>query len=212
MTAKTEIYADTLKEVYCFAAGHLAASLSKFLNQKIRIDLPQVWVRMPEKLVFLDEESKEPMLAISSEIGPEKKGRILHLLPQKSAKVLLGTVFGRKISKLEEMEESALLEIGNILSASIVSSIANFMGETISIKQPYFNVAPPPSIISQVLSEQKRIINSHLFCSVKTFINTESSNEVSFVSLFFPFFDIVGDIWKKLTIKILYEGKRKKIT
>jgi chemotaxis protein CheY-P-specific phosphatase CheC len=133
-------------------------------------------------------------------------------LPQKSAKALLGTVFGKKISKLEEMEESVLLETGNILSASIVSSIANFMEEKISIKQPYFNAAPPPSIISQVLSEQERIINSHLFCSVKIFIDTESSNEVSFVSLFFPFFDIVGDIWKKLTIKILYEGKNKKIT
>jgi chemotaxis protein CheY-P-specific phosphatase CheC len=118
--------------------------------------------------------------------------------------------FNRKINKIGEMEESALLEIGNILSGAIVGPIANFIGKKIILEQPRLNISYHPGAIGYALEEQMQAINSCLFPSVKIRVETKAE-ETFLISLFFPFFDMVGYIWRKLTAKILEECKNKKI-
>ncbi|HIH97808.1 MAG TPA: hypothetical protein HA346_02220, partial [Thermoplasmata archaeon] len=79
-----------------------------------------------EGFPFLSKEEKEIGIGINSSFGGEKRGVIFVLLPIEEAKKLLGFVFDREIKELGEMEESALLEIANILSGAIIGSIANF--------------------------------------------------------------------------------------
>jgi chemotaxis protein CheY-P-specific phosphatase CheC len=105
-----------------------------------------------------------------------------------------------KVVELGEMEESALIEAGNILSGTIVGSISNFMEEKITLDQPHLHIDYPVAIIDQALKEQTQKIGWVLFVSVKIFVEGE---KISLTLLFIPCFDLVGQVWKKAREKNL---------
>jgi chemotaxis protein CheC len=194
-----KLYEDTLREICSFGAGHAAASLSKMLNQKIMISVPKVWIKMPEEPYFLPGQGKEAVIALNSHFGTEKEGVIFHLLSLADAKSLAGLLLGEELVGLSRMGKDALLELGNILSGSIVGSIANFIGEKIGLDQPKLTVDYPLAIVDYAVGEQMRSTHTALFASVQM---SAEGKEISLMQLFFPFFDIVGYIWKKLSKSI----------
>ena len=194
-----KLYEDTLKEICSFGAGHAATSLSKMLNQKITISVPKVWIKMPEEPYFLPGQGKEAVIALNSRFGTEKEGIIFHLLSLSDAKSLAGLLLGEEPDDLSGMGKDALLELGNILSGSIVGSLANFIGEKIDLDQPKLTIDYPLAIVDYAVGEQMRSAHTALFTSVQM---SAEEKKISMIQLFFPFFDIVGYIWKKLSKSI----------
>ena len=120
---------DALREIGNVGAGNSATALSQIINRRIDMNVPKValvpldaapdMVRGPDAIVvgvFLRVYGKAP-------------GNILFLLPQKSAFYLVDTLMGRKhgqTQKLDFMDESALMEIGNILSGAYLNAYYTF--------------------------------------------------------------------------------------
>jgi chemotaxis protein CheC len=200
-----KLYEDTLREICSFGAGNAATRLSKLINRKVMINVPTVWIKLPEEPYFLPGRGKEAVIVVDSHFGLEKKGVIFHLFGLEDAKSLASIVLGTEVNKIGEMEESALLEIGNILSGAIVGSIANFIGEKIGLEQPHLTIDFPLAIIDYALGEQMRACNLALFTSVKM---NAGGKEISTMQLFFPFFDMVGYIWRKMSKRIMEETGR----
>jgi chemotaxis protein CheC len=190
------LYEDILREICSFGAGNAAARLSKMVDKKVKIDLPEVWISRPaEGFPFLPKEKKEVVIGINSTFGGDRRGMIFVLMGLKEAKKLLGFVFNKEIREIGEMEESALLEISNIISGAVVGSIANFAGMKIILKPPKMTIDLPLSIIDPALAEQMETIKWIFFTVVSIRIEIE---KISILLTFFPFFDLVGEVWKKM--------------
>jgi chemotaxis protein CheC len=193
------LYEDILREICSFGAGNAAARLSKITGKRVRIDMPEVWISRPsEGFPFLPKQEKEIGIGINSSFGGEKRGVIFVLLPVEEAKKLLGFVFDREIKELGEMEESALLEIANILSGAIIGSIANFAGMKIEPDVPKMTVDIPLSIIDHAIAEQMNSVRWIFFTVVSIRIAIE---KISILLTLFPFFDLVGEVLKKMKEK-----------
>ena len=120
------IQLDALREIGNVGAGNSATALSQIINKRIDMNVPKVdlvpieavpdLVGGADTIVFLRVYGRAP-------------GNILFLLPQKSAFYLVDTLMGREhgtTKKLDFMDESALMEIGNILSGAYLNAFFNF--------------------------------------------------------------------------------------
>jgi chemotaxis protein CheY-P-specific phosphatase CheC len=70
------LYEDILREICSFGAGNAAARLSKMIDKKVKIDLPEVWISRPaEGFPFLPKEKKEVIIGINSTFGGIERER-----------------------------------------------------------------------------------------------------------------------------------------
>jgi chemotaxis protein CheC len=190
------LYEDILREICSFGAGNAAARLSKMVGKKVRIDLPEVWISRPaEGFPFLPKERREVVIGINSTFGGDRRGVIFIIISLKEVKKFLGFVLNKEIKEIKEMEESALLEICNILSGAIVGSIANFAKMRIILNPPKMPIDFPHTIIDLAIEEQMESIKWAFFTIVTIRIEIE---KISVLLAFFPFFDLVGEVWKKM--------------
>jgi chemotaxis protein CheC len=189
-------YHDILREICSFGAGNAAARLSKMTDRKVRIDLPEVSISKTGKVLpLLSSEDEEAVVSIGSTFGGEKKGEIFVVLPFEEAKKIIGWIFKKNESKVEEFEESALLEISNILAGAIVGSIANFIGNKIMLESPQMVVDYPLDRIKKTIDKQFKEVNFVFVAQVIIRIEIE---KIEILIMLFPFFDLAGEVWKKL--------------
>jgi chemotaxis protein CheY-P-specific phosphatase CheC len=161
------------------------------IDKKVEIKLPRVWFGKLEESYFLGEKK---VIAISNNFGVIKRGLVIQMMSQSTATHLLQLFLKEKILEFGELGKSALLEISNILAGGMVSSIADLIGEIMSMEPPKMSIGTPLSIIKTAIEKQKEILGWTCFSSAN--IYAEGKEEISLLSTLFPFFDIVKDLWK----------------
>jgi chemotaxis protein CheC len=190
------LYEDILKEICSFGAGNAAARLSKLTGKKVKIELPNVWVARPaDGFPFLPKGEKEIGIGITTKFGMEKRGIVFTLIQQEEARKLLSFVLDREVREIGEMEESALMEIGNILTGAIIGSIANFIGVRVEPDVPQITIDMPLAIIDGAIAKQLESIRWIFFTAVSIRIAIE---KISMILCLFPFFDLVKEVLKKM--------------
>ena len=120
---------DALREIGNVGAGNTATALSQVVNKKIDMNVPKVSIIPIEDVPDLVGGPDALIVAIFLRVYGKAPGNILFLLPQKSAFYLVDTLMGREhgtTKKLDFMDESALMEIGNILSGAYLNAFFNF--------------------------------------------------------------------------------------
>ncbi|MDD6733818.1 MAG: chemotaxis protein CheC, partial [Lachnospiraceae bacterium] len=117
---------DVLKEIGNIGAGNATTALAHMLNCKVDMTVPQVRL-----LDFKDASTilggEEQILAgVYLLVEGDITGSILFLLEKDSARKMVGMLMGTQSEgdELTEMEESALKEIGNIITASYLNSLS----------------------------------------------------------------------------------------
>ena len=123
------IQLDALREIGNVGAGNSATALSQIINKRIDMNVPKVALVPIEAVPDLVGGPDTIVVGVFLRVYGRAPGNILFLLPQKSAFYLVDTLMGRKhgtTTKLDFMEESALMEIGNILSGAYLNAFFNF--------------------------------------------------------------------------------------
>ena len=123
------IQLDALKEVSNIGAGNAATALSMLLNKKIDMSVPSVNVVRLEEVVEMSGES-EVSSAIVRVLG-DIAGNILLVFEEETANKIVGKLLGSNGCVNNEMKESVLCEIANIISASYMNSISQLTNLTI---------------------------------------------------------------------------------
>ncbi|AOZ94243.1 chemotaxis protein CheC [Paenibacillus crassostreae] len=124
-----EVNMDVLKEIGNIGAGNAATALSCLLNKPIDMAVPKVQILRFEDVAEVVGGAERVVVAIFLRVEGDAPGNLFFILSVESAKSLLKRLAGLNISQNEffnEMELSALNEIGNILSGSYLSSLADF--------------------------------------------------------------------------------------
>lgn len=147
---------DALKEVGNIGAGNAANALSLMLQKKVDITVPHVKVipisDVPDTLGGPEAIVVGILLRVEGPVA----GSIMFLLPQKEAFELIDLLMHKKkgsTSDFGEIEQSALREIGNILTGSYLNALANMTRLTLLPSVPAVAMDMLGSVLSIVLAE-----------------------------------------------------------
>lgn len=148
----TNIQLDALKEVSNIGAGNGATSLSMMLGKKIDMTVPAVNIVKMDDLI--NSAGEKEVIGILVKVLGDIKGSILIEFEKDKAMQIANKLLGNNdMTELNSMSTSALCEIGNIVSASYMNSIAKFTGLEISPSVPELADDMSSSILSIVFVE-----------------------------------------------------------
>jgi chemotaxis protein CheC len=147
---------DALREIGNVGAGNAATALSQVINRKIDMSVPKVSIlplgEVPEVVGGPDVMVAGVYLRV---FGPAP-GSILFLLPRDSAFYLVDMVMGRSEGNtvsLNSMDESALMEIGNILAGAYLNALSHFTELTMLQSIPALAIDMAGAILSIILAQ-----------------------------------------------------------
>jgi chemotaxis protein CheC len=157
MTAALNIKPEDVSEFRVIAnigAANSAESLSKILNKRIDLTIPDVSVKpiesIPEYLGSVDTPSFGVLLPIMG----EGKGTILFSVSEDIGFTLVDMLYGANTHQTRELTEdgsSALQEITNIIGSSIINVFAEKTGMTVKPGLPNLVHDYMESIIDSIL-------------------------------------------------------------
>lgn len=138
-----DIQLDVLKEIGNIGAGNAATAMAQLLNKKIDMNVPKVNILPIEGIPQEFGNLEDLVAAIYMRLSGKITGNILFIMEESDALKLLNILTGQtteSISQLNEMQQSAMLEIGNIITGSYLSALSDF------VKLPMLTSVPAISI------------------------------------------------------------------
>lgn len=119
---------DVLREIGNIGAGHAATALSKLMQKEIDMKVPQVSIIPFDKVADCVGGPETVVVTVFLRVEGDSPGNMFFILDMDSAKHLLFQITGieKDVYEWGELEVSALHEIGNILTGSYLSSLADF--------------------------------------------------------------------------------------
>lgn len=147
---------DALREIGNVGAGNSATALSQVINHRIDMNVPKVAMIPLEAVPDLVGGPDAIVVGIFLRVYGKAPSNILFLLPQKSAFYLVDTLMGKphgSTTSLDAMEQSALMEIGNILSGAYLNAFFTFTKITMLPSIPALAMDMAGAILNVVLAQ-----------------------------------------------------------
>lgn len=137
-----EVERDAITELVNIAIGHAAASLATLVEDEVRLSVPVIAFLSPEEAARrLDVETHSgETVAVRQHFSGRMSGDILLIFPERRSLELVRSMLGREIplEQLTELEQEALLEVGNIILNACLGSIANQLGLSLESSLPSY--------------------------------------------------------------------------
>jgi chemotaxis protein CheC len=150
----TSAQLDALKEIGNVGAGNAATALSQIINKRIDMTVPEVSI-MPLSDVPNIVGGPDNMVAgVYLRVFGQAPGSILFIMPINSAFDLVNMLMGREKSQdytFTAMDESALMEIGNILASAYLNALSYFTKLTLLPSIPALAMDMAAALLSIVL-------------------------------------------------------------
>lgn len=164
---------DALKEVGNIGAGNAATALSQLLNKKVDMTVPSVNI-IPFEEVFSRIGAEEVVVGVIVRVLGDTPGNILFIFDNETALNIIGLLMGTKGDTIDEMGESVLSEVGNIIAGSYMNSIARFTNLLIMPSVPAVSCDMLGAILSTTFIESGQFDDQVLDIET-TFLNEDST-------------------------------------
>ena len=133
----TELQSEALKEILNMGAGKAAASLAALTGEHFILSVPSVSLYTVEELeenTMQGESNRTIML----HVGGDLRGFTSMVFSIGSARRLLSNVLEGELNEeeIEILEESALMELGNVVVGAIVGVFANTLNLNLQFSTP----------------------------------------------------------------------------
>ena len=142
---------DTLKEIGSIGTGNAATSLSALIGMPVRIQQPEVrimeyneaieWIGGPEPI------TAGALVGMSGQLS----GIMLSVQQMDFVNLVLESMMGKTIQdymELEELERSALIEVGNIMISTFINALSGLAGIEINLTVHAFTVDMQGAILA----------------------------------------------------------------
>ena len=142
---------DILTEIGTIGAGNATTSLSVLLNSKLSMKMPRVSFMNFDEFVESIGGAENVIVGVMSNITGEMEGFVLFAMDTKDARRLVNRLTGEELSKednFNDLDLSAVKEIGNILISSYLSSIETLTGIHIRPSNPVMAIDVAGAILS----------------------------------------------------------------
>ncbi len=131
---------DALKEIGNVGAGNAATAFAQFLDCKIEMTVPSVEILSISEVPEITGGMEKVVVGVLLSVLGEAPGSILLILSEESTVNLLEIVLEQKIdlTGLDEVQTSAVKEIGNILAGSYLNALNQMTGFNLIQSVPAF--------------------------------------------------------------------------
>jgi len=130
---------DVLREIGNIGGGNAATALSSILTGRVDMSLPELRIVSVSEISMMLGGPENQVVGILVPMANDVKGMLLFLLDKEFTHMLINVLLDRKIESFEninEMDMSALKEIGNILAGSYINAICGLTGLDIKLLPP----------------------------------------------------------------------------
>lgn len=137
-----DVERDAVTELMNIAIGHAAASLSQLVEDEVRLSVPFVDFLTPAQAAArLEAETQGgDSVAVRQHFAGRFYGDILLIFPERKSLDLVRHMLGDEVplDQLTELEQEALLEVGNIILNACLGSLANQIGLPVESSLPAY--------------------------------------------------------------------------
>lgn len=180
---------DVLKEIGNIGAGNSATALSKLLKKKIDMKVPDVKVVSYDEMMDLVGGPENVVAGIFLRIEGDAPGSMFFVLSVTQAtrfiqKLIGDTSFSFDLPPYSTLALSALEEIGNILSGSYLSSLADFANLNLYPSVPAISIDMAGAILPYGLIELSRVTDYAIVIDT-SFHEDDQGNDDSIKGHFF---------------------------
>ena len=170
-----EMYMDVLKELGNIGAGNATTAIAGMLGTSMSMKVPKVLLVDATKIGDAICPEEETIVGIFLEVEQDISGSMMFLMKIPAAHFLVNKLMGRDPEynePFDEMDLSAMKEIGNIIAGSYLSALSTLTNLRIKPSVPYIAVDMAASILSVPAVQFGQYGDNALF------IETEFGNEV----------------------------------
>ncbi|MGM8364115.1 chemotaxis protein CheC [Virgibacillus sp. W0181] len=164
---------DLLREIGNIGAGNAATSMSKLVNKKINMQVPSVKIVTFDDMMELIGGPEEVIVAILFRIMGDMPGTVYFLLTIEEAENLVDELtFNSDFpivdnGELNEFAVSALQEVGNILTGSYLTALADFTKVNMHPSVPYLSIDMAGAALTAGLVELSHVSDYALIIDTK---------------------------------------------
>lgn len=145
-----DMYVDVLRELGNIGAGNATSAIANMLGTKIDMNVPSIRLMEVSDLGGALGEEDDTVVGIFLGLEKDIDGSMMFLLDIPSARYLVNSLMLQSVEcdTFNEMELSALKEIGNIIAGSYLSALSSLTGLSIMPSVPYIAVDMAAAILS----------------------------------------------------------------
>ncbi|MDR1665061.1 MAG: chemotaxis protein CheC [Clostridiales bacterium] len=161
-----DMHFDILKEIGNIGSGNAVTSLAKMLNRKVDMFVPNVNLVEFKDVADFIGGPESTIVGILVSISGDITGIMMFLMKMESAHALVEIVMnGMETSEVwfNEIELSALQEIGNIMVSSYFTSLAGLTSKSFIPSIPYLSIDMANAILSVPAIEFGKVSDRALF-------------------------------------------------
>ncbi|HBW36418.1 chemotaxis protein CheC [Desulfosporosinus sp. BICA1-9] len=162
----TQFQQDALREIGNIGSGHAATALSTLLQRRIDMSVPKVWAVAFEQVSAIVGQLDTPQAVIYVKVEGEAPGKAVFFFPVESAEIVVQALFGLTEPVdiyFDEMAQSALKEVGNILVSSFLIALTQFSGIPLQPSVPALAVDMIGASLDAIFLEEGVLEDTVLF-------------------------------------------------
>ncbi len=143
---------DVLREIGNIGAGNATTALSQMINSKIDMKVPKVDLLEFRELSDIVGGAENLVVGILFTLDGQIEGMMMFMLDMMASRHLVNQLMGGDMSntsvEFNEIELSALNEIGNIIAGAYLSSLSTLTNILITASIPYMAIDMAGAILS----------------------------------------------------------------
>lgn len=162
----SQLQLDALREIGNIGSGHAATALSTLLQRRIDMSVPEVWAVSFEQVTGVIGQIEAPQAVVYVKVEGEAPGKAVFFFPIKSAEIVAQALFqteNRLDLYSDELAQSALKEVGNIMVSSFLIALTQFSGIPLHPSVPVLAVDMAGAILDAILLEEGTLDDNVLF-------------------------------------------------
>lgn len=160
-----DTHIDILREIGNIGAGNATTALSKMLNKQVDMNVPEVKIMDFGEVASTLGGEETKVVGILLKLSGDIDGMMMFVLEFNAAKKLINILTGDqgKTSDLNDLEHSAMQEIGNILTGSYLTSLSSLTNLTIKPSVPNLTIDMAGAVLSVPAIEFGKVGDKVLF-------------------------------------------------
>lgn len=134
---------DAVREVGSIGTAHAVTALSELLQEPLKMSMPVIQILGYNESITRMGNPEELVTGVMVSMTGGINGMMLYIQGMDLINLVMERMFQRSIddfSALGELEQSALLEIGNIMISCYISAISDMTGIPIKLSVPAISV------------------------------------------------------------------------
>jgi chemotaxis protein CheC len=147
---------DVLLEIGSMGAGHATIALSTILHEKVNVEVPQFHTKPPHLVPKIYAQHDTPVAAIFMQLRSNIECDIMVIFEAEEAQKIASLMASNaeENGADEDIENSAIEELGSIMIGSFLNAVANFVGTELIPTPPQLIFDAFDAVMDELLAKQ----------------------------------------------------------